>query len=275
MSFTNVFHPSDFSPGDHGAFVHALKIALAAKGELELLHVDEPGINSNWSDFPHVRDTLSHWGHLSATASRESVINLGLQVRKATTHGTEIEKMIVQYIAEDEPDLVVLATHQRSGPSRWLHQIVAEPVARQARVKTLFVPRRVDGFVSSETGRLHLDNILVPVDRHPHPQAAVEAAVALATLLGSSQVHFTLLHVTPNGEMPELKTQEQPGWTWSRTFRDGDAVHEILAYAEASNSDLVVMSTEGRRGFLDALRGSVTERVLRGLRCPLLAVPAN
>lgn len=275
MSFANIFHPSDFSAGDHGAFVHALKIALAAKGELELLHVDEPGSNSNWSDFPHVRDTLSHWGHLAATASREGLIDLGLQVRKATTHGTEIEKMIVQYIAEDEPDLVVLATHQRSGPSRWLHQIVAEPVARQARVKTLFVPRRVTGFVSPETGRVHLDNILIPVDQHPHPQAAVDAAVGLATILGSSQVHFAMLHVAPDGEMPKLKTPDQPGWTWSRIFRDGEPVHEILANAESGNADLVVMSTEGRRGFLDALRGSVTERVLRGLRCPLLAVPAN
>ena len=153
--------------------------------------------------------------------------------------------------------------------------LLAEPVARQARVKTLFVPRRVEGFVSSENGRVRLENILIPVDKHPQPQAAVDAAMALATLLGSPRVHFTLLHVTPGGEMPELRTQDHPGWTWSRVFRDGEPVNEILACAESSNSDLVVMSTEGRRGFLDALRGSVTERVLRGLRCPLLAVPAN
>jgi nucleotide-binding universal stress UspA family protein len=32
------------------------------------------------------------------------------------------------------------------------------------------------------------------------------------------------------------------------------------------------MTTEGHHGFMDALRGSTTERVLRAARCPLLAV---
>jgi nucleotide-binding universal stress UspA family protein len=33
------------------------------------------------------------------------------------------------------------------------------------------------------------------------------------------------------------------------------------------------MATQGHHGVLDALRGSVTERVLRRAPCPLLAVP--
>jgi len=36
--------------------------------------------------------------------------------------------------------------------------------------------------------------------------------------------------------------------------------------------DLVAMTTEGRHGFMDALRGSTTERVLRTAPCPVLAV---
>jgi len=36
-----------------------------------------------------------------------------------------------------------------------------------------------------------------------------------------------------------------------------------------------VMSTAGHEGFLDALRGSVTEQVLRHSPCPLLAVPTT
>jgi nucleotide-binding universal stress UspA family protein len=35
------------------------------------------------------------------------------------------------------------------------------------------------------------------------------------------------------------------------------------------------MATEGHQGFLDALRGSTTERVLRGALCPVLAVPVT
>jgi nucleotide-binding universal stress UspA family protein len=35
------------------------------------------------------------------------------------------------------------------------------------------------------------------------------------------------------------------------------------------------MSTDGRSGFLDALRGSHSERVLRHAPCPLLAIPES
>jgi hypothetical protein len=40
-------------------------------------------------------------------------------------------------------------------------------------------------------------------------------------------------------------------------------------------TNLIVMATDGRNGFLDALRGSHSERVLRRTPCPLLAIPAE
>jgi nucleotide-binding universal stress UspA family protein len=57
--------------------------------------------------------------------------------------------------------------------------------------------------------------------------------------------------------------------------RQGDVTEVILETAREQTADLIVMSTEGRNGFLDALRGSQTERVLRGSACPLLAIPAG
>jgi nucleotide-binding universal stress UspA family protein len=57
------------------------------------------------------------------------------------------------------------------------------------------------------------------------------------------------------------------------TAESGEVVKTILAVAEESKADLIVMTTKGHNGFLDALRGSTTERVLRHARCPVLAVP--
>jgi len=50
-------------------------------------------------------------------------------------------------------------------------------------------------------------------------------------------------------------------------------VERILKEAAYWSPDLIVMATQGHRDFLDALRGSTTERVLRGVQCPVLAVP--
>ncbi|TMA83757.1 MAG: universal stress protein [Deltaproteobacteria bacterium] len=47
-----------------------------------------------------------------------------------------------------------------------------------------------------------------------------------------------------------------------------------LSCITAKQADLIVMATEGRHGVVDALRGSVTERVVRDAPCPVLAVPA-
>jgi nucleotide-binding universal stress UspA family protein len=63
--------------------------------------------------------------------------------------------------------------------------------------------------------------------------------------------------------------------TWKELVRSGDVVPEIADYARANAVNLIVMSTAGKEGILDALRGSVTQQVLRQAHCPLLAVPTT
>jgi nucleotide-binding universal stress UspA family protein len=52
--------------------------------------------------------------------------------------------------------------------------------------------------------------------------------------------------------------------------REGGPAQEILAAAEALPADLIVMGTHGRTGFSRLMLGSVTEKVLRNARCPVL-----
>jgi nucleotide-binding universal stress UspA family protein len=47
---------------------------------------------------------------------------------------------------------------------------------------------------------------------------------------------------------------------------------EIVAVAEETRADLIVMGTHGRRGVARALIGSVAERVVRSAPCPVLTV---
>ena len=52
-----------------------------------------------------------------------------------------------------------------------------------------------------------------------------------------------------------------------------ETVAQLYDRLAAMGAGLIVMSTDGRNGFLDALRGSHSERVLRQAPCPLLTVP--
>ena len=66
-----------------------------------------------------------------------------------------------------------------------------------------------------------------------------------------------------------------PGWSWQNMTKQGNVIDMILETAREVNADLIVMSTNGRNGFLDAFRGSHSERVLRQSPCPLLAIPES
>jgi nucleotide-binding universal stress UspA family protein len=58
----------------------------------------------------------------------------------------------------------------------------------------------------------------------------------------------------------------------SYAVRDGQAADEILDMADETGADLIVMGTHGRTGLERLLTGSVAETVLRGARCPVLAL---
>jgi nucleotide-binding universal stress UspA family protein len=270
----HVFHPSDFSAASETAFAHALKAALVAKATLTIFHVS-PDNKENWTEFPGVRQTLERWGVLPKDSPKSAMPELGIQVKKVVAQDKDPVKAVLGFLERHPSDLIVLATQQDKGRVQWLENSVAKPVARQSRLMTLFIPTGVEGFVSLQDGTVSLKKILIPVAPVPAAQPAIQAAVRLAQRLNCPTGQFTLLHVGDDSEMPEVSCPELPGWEWIKMSQKGDITQVILQTARGMEADLIVMSTEGRQGFLDALRGSNTEQVLRQCACPLLAIPAD
>jgi nucleotide-binding universal stress UspA family protein len=274
-----IVHPSDFSRASMVAFAHALKIALQARAELEIVHVGRHKLGSDkdihWTDFPGVRATLARWKVMPVDAGPEQVANAGLNVKKILNSEHDPLEAMVHYCDENPPDLLVLATHQREGLERWLHKPVAEPLARRSRAMTLFVPTEGQGFVSPANGAVTLRRVLIPVDHMPSAQAAVEEAFFLAVGLGCAEVEFKLLHVGTDSGMPTLFLPHHAGYQWRDRMVRGDAVEAITRETALWPADLVILATQGHVDFLDVLRGSTTERVLRAVHCPVLAVPAK
>lgn len=270
-----VLHPSDFSEASDNAFAHALAIALRRETRLTMLHAG-PGRPSRetWESFPGVRDTLTRWGLLEDDAPRSAVLDeLNVRIEKIAVRGSDRVRAIVEFLEGHPAELIVLATEGREGLDQWLRPSVAERAARRSETMTLFVPTGARGFVSLEDGTVRLNNILVPVDRKPSPRGALELAARAAEAFGEGDVEIHLLHVGDRA-LP-LDAPEGSGWTWNPLAKQGEPVEVIVQTAERVRADLVVMATEGHDGFLDALRGSTTEQVLRRTPCPLLAVPAS
>ena len=270
----SIFHPSDFSEASEVAFAHALKIALVAGATLTMLHVEESH-STEWQEFPGVRDTLERWKLIPMGSSKSVVGKLGIKVKKVIASSKDPVKACLDFLEKHPEDLVVLAVHQREGRARWLEKSVGEPIARGAGQMTLFIPHGVKGFVSRQDGSISLRNILIPVTRKPSPQPSVEAAARLIRNLELPAGVVTLLHVGPADEMPSMKLPADSDWTWNAIARAGTPADIILQTATELLSDLIVMTTDGPDGFLDGLRGTTSQRVLRKARCPVANLPVG
>ena len=266
----SIFHPSDFSEASELAFAHALAIALIGQTELVIMHARR-GEREDWSQFPAVRKTLARWQVLEAGSLPSEVFEkLAVRVTKVSTKGDPVRASMRQ-IQKQKPDLVVLATRGRRGLPLWLKPSVAQAIAGRTNAMTLFVPRGCRGIVSPG-GVINLRRILLPVDHKPHPREVVIRATRAAEALGDECVEIVLLHV--NGtDFPQFDRPQGKAWAWKEVRRTGDVVATILNAAE--DTDLIAMATEGEQGIIDAMRGSVTERVVRDAPCPVLAVPAR
>lgn len=270
-----IFHPTDFSKDSQIAFAHALKLALVYRAELTIMHVDPAVAPEGFEDFPRIRPTLAQWGLLPESSAKSDVAKLGIRVRKVRALAANAKQAIIHHLTASPADLMVLSTHQHEGVSRWLHDSVAEPVSREMQVTTLFVPSHVEGFVSRETGHTSLHRLLLPISTDPPSQPAIDAASSLVSQLATTPITLTLVHAGEETGVDKLVLPQKVDWTWNQLFGKGDPVEWILAAGDEFDVDLIVMATKGQDSLLDILRGTTTERVLRGARCPLLAIPAS
>jgi nucleotide-binding universal stress UspA family protein len=134
-------------------------------------------------------------------------------------------------------------------------------------------------------------HILCPVDFSDTSQHALHHAAAIAH---RDQARLTVLYVfanLPSMDVPPLvlspADRERIGVDLQRMCADmPKAVHVDLVVREAERvhraileeqnglgADLLVLGTHGRSGFQHMVLGSVTEKVIRTVKCPTLVVP--
>lgn len=273
LAYRRIIHPSDFSADSHTALVHAVKLAIALQGELSIMHVDPDVARKDFEDFPKVRPILEQWGLLPSGSERTQVSELGISIKKTRAVAKNPTEGILQYLDKHPADLLVMSTSQDEGLARWQHQTVAEPVARQSQAPTLFVPTHVEGFVAKDSGQPTLRRVLVPVSAESNPQLAIDTTAQLATTLGCDNLTVVVVHVGEDETLQSIRYPSQNGWLWHSMTCQGNIVEVILGMGADFDVDLIVMTTAKQHSLLDLMRGSVTERVLRGARSPLLAIP--
>lgn len=188
----------------------------------------------------------------------------------------------------DRP-VVVMASQGRKGVRRMILGSVTFDIIQRSPCPVLVVPIRSDE--EDRPDQVRLDRILIPLDRSPQAEQAVDAALAT---LGSQPLTVRLIQIIPplaqrssrhasrhyatarEVAMNYLAGIERRvlahGHDVSRAVAVGSTEEEISRAAQAFEADLVVMATRGRTGFSRMVFGSVAEGLAQLGRCPLLVI---
>ena len=191
-------------------------------------------------------------------------------------------------------DMIVMATHGRSGLKRWVYGSVAMDLLRQASIPILLV-RPGDAATLPEAAALR---ILVPLDGSAFGESALDAAVALARLLGGSLVlvqavpelqrsplglllgplgadptEHAALRAAAESYLDDVRqTLEGEGVAAETHVTEGDPAPAILETIQARGCALVAVATHGRSGLARLGAGSVAEAITTTAPSPVLVV---
>jgi nucleotide-binding universal stress UspA family protein len=218
-----------------------------------------------------------------------------IKAKAVIRYGIAADK-ILDFTTKNEIDLIIMATHGRSGITRWWMGSVAEKVISEATAPVLLIrskrPRK-----TGTTGKLNfLHKILAPLDGSDIGEAALPYAETLAVNSGAS---ISLLQVVSPPGTVEAGLLEGPNWRkFVKAMQDagkeylkniaerlnakgiksaydvvtGDPADKIVEYADDKSVSLIAMSTHGRTGLTRWVLGSIADKVLHGASIPILLV---
>ncbi len=202
--------------------------------------------------------------------------------------------------SEDEGvDLIVIATHGRSGVARWVLGSTADKVLQATRKPVFLIRAKEDQPDVRQTGILF--SILVPLDGSERGESVISHVGDLAYEFDSEIILFTAVprekYVRPVGTegqyeiVPYSDEVMQSLLADSREYLEkvkdrlsgkglavvadvemGDPAEGIINKAEEHHANLVAMCTHGRSGVDRWAYGSVATKVLNAGTTPLLLV---
>jgi nucleotide-binding universal stress UspA family protein len=201
-------------------------------------------------------------------------------------YGSAADK-ILGYSKQNDIDLILMATHGRSGVKRWWMGSVAEKIISQSITPILLVPSKKQK--STQMKKItFIERILIPLDGSNTGQAALDHIELIARETGAT---ISLIQVISTSGPMETNLLGNANWdSFFKAMRGaasdylqslveelngnginanydilvGNPAAEIIECARKNKVDLIAMSTHSRTGLARWVLGSVTDKVLHG-----------
>jgi nucleotide-binding universal stress UspA family protein len=288
LQFQSILVPVDFSEPSQDALAKAEAIAKRFGARLRLVHVVEPP-----KVFSEKKPPYGIWDQYVIDVAREKLTGLAVEkiddlipvdcdIRMGRPH-----RRICDAAVAFNSDLIVIATHGRTGLKHLFMGSTAEKVVQRAPCPVLVIRQG-----ATENRSFAPKKILVPIDFSAGSRWALHCALDLATRFDADveavnviPVYYPIdsyatvdlgllqaeLQQASEKEFARLLAELRRREPALRTFvRHGRPATEIVEAAKEIKADLIVISTHGRTGLDHLLLGSTAEEVVRHAGCPVL-----
>lgn len=285
-------------------FDYAQELSGRLHVDVELLHVCRP---EEAAQLPMRRAYMARMAEVLCARAEEVRASYGSDSAEcAQAHGHVVvgypAQRILEFIDENEVDLVMMSTHGSSGEKSWDIGEVANRVIHASKVPVWLVPTELRGEVISDS--MPKRSTLVPLSGSKSSEEAIRHAVDLIGHRGAQgRGELVLLHVVEEyladvASYPKLsdvttglnvRLSEAKAYLegLARPLRDsgvdvrteavwGDPAKTIIGYLKSNPTQLIVMATRGRNRISRRIFGSVTESVIHMVKVtPLLLISSE
>ncbi len=265
----------DLSPASANVLAWTALFARRLNSEVQILHAIWP---------PVPREVSEQEGEQLSQEFEQRRVELGRSIRAqadAVLGGINCDisigighpvKVVLDFIRQMRPDLIVLGSHGHDGMARSLLGSVAENVVRESAFPTLVIKGN-----DLPPGQNTLGTVVCPVDL---TSSATQSLDASASLAARFQTRVEVLRVVPGAEGEvAAETERLKQWApavvrqrcpMAETVRTGDVAEQIIVFAKQHAASLIVVAAESRRFLEYTVMGRTTERVVRHGPCSVL-----
>ena len=144
--YKRILVPLDGSPVAECVIPHVKAIAKTKDTEVELIGVTEPvDLPARWEyhalsedDIKQIDSDTRKDLHNYLDTIRKQLVTSRIKARSTVLSGKAADSLI-SYAENNDIDLIIMATHGRSGINRWFWGSVAEKVLRAVKIPVLLV----------------------------------------------------------------------------------------------------------------------------------------
>ncbi len=289
MKFKNILAPTDFSENAGRSVTYARDLARRLSAKLYVLHVPViPTYVLMDSSYPTAMSRILGDAQQAIDELEPALATSGLDVQTALREG-EVHVAIKEYAQEHDVDLLVMATHGRTGVSKLMYGSVTDRTLKTVHVPTIVVP--VTGDAAPPT------SIVIAYDFSTSAKRAAEAARAIHGVFhGSLHLVHAYLDIwgeytdraTMVGEAAEKRREALrlglremlkadaaelfsiDAQSTQTRLTTGEPVEAVLRVGEEVGATLVAAGTTGKSGIRRLLMGSFARGLLHQSKVPLL-----